>query len=39
MTEQSVPFLDLVTIHRQLEDEFVHVFRNALRSAMPCASR
>ena len=33
MTEQSVPFLDLVTIHRQLEDEFVHVFRNALRSA------
>lgn len=33
MTEQSVPFLDLVTIHCQLEDEFVHVFRNALRSA------
>jgi dTDP-4-amino-4,6-dideoxygalactose transaminase len=33
MTEQPVPFLDLVTIHRQLEDEFVHVFRHAVRSA------
>jgi dTDP-4-amino-4,6-dideoxygalactose transaminase len=29
----SIPFLDLVTAHLQLEDELVAVFRSALRSA------
>jgi dTDP-4-amino-4,6-dideoxygalactose transaminase len=29
-----VPFLDLVTVHRELEEELVAVFREALRSAM-----
>ena len=33
MTEQAIPFLDLVTPHRELEEEFVQVFREALRSA------
>ena len=28
-----IPFLDLVTPHRQLEDELVGAFREALRSA------
>jgi dTDP-4-amino-4,6-dideoxygalactose transaminase len=33
MTQQSVPFLDLVTPHRELEEELVAAFREALRSA------
>src|SRR6185503_458096 len=33
MTDQIIPFLDLVTPHRQLEEELVGVFREALRSA------
>lgn len=33
MTNQMIPFLDLVTPHRQLEEELVGVFREALRSA------
>jgi len=33
MTNQMIPFLDLVTPHRQLEEELVTVFREALRSA------
>ena len=33
MSEQPVPFLDLVTPHRQLEEELVEAFRTALRSA------
>ncbi|HJR59557.1 MAG TPA: DegT/DnrJ/EryC1/StrS family aminotransferase [Vicinamibacterales bacterium] len=33
MTHQPVPFLDLVTPHRELEDELVTAFRAALRSA------
>jgi dTDP-4-amino-4,6-dideoxygalactose transaminase len=33
MTQQPVPFLDLVTPHRELEDELVAAFREALRSA------
>ena len=33
MTQQPIPFLDLVTPHRELEDELVAVFREALRSA------
>jgi dTDP-4-amino-4,6-dideoxygalactose transaminase len=33
MTNHSIPFLDLVTPHRELEDEFVEAFREALRSA------
>jgi dTDP-4-amino-4,6-dideoxygalactose transaminase len=33
MNQQPIPFLDLVTSHRELEDELVHVFREALRSA------
>jgi dTDP-4-amino-4,6-dideoxygalactose transaminase len=31
--EQTIPFLDLVTPHRELEDELVDAFRRALRSA------
>jgi dTDP-4-amino-4,6-dideoxygalactose transaminase len=33
MTEQPIPFLDLVTPHRELEEELVAAFREALRSA------
>jgi dTDP-4-amino-4,6-dideoxygalactose transaminase len=33
MTQQPVPFLDLVTPHRELEEELVAAFREALRSA------
>jgi dTDP-4-amino-4,6-dideoxygalactose transaminase len=33
MVSQPVPFLDLITSHRELEEEFVQVFRGALRSA------
>lgn len=33
MTMQRVPFLDLVTPHRELEEELVHSVREALRSA------
>ena len=33
MTMQSVPFLDLVTPHRELEEELVQSVREALRSA------
>jgi dTDP-4-amino-4,6-dideoxygalactose transaminase len=30
---QAVPFLDLITPHRELEEQLVEAFRNALRSA------
>src|SRR5688572_28754738 len=30
---EPIPFLDLVTQHRELEEELVRVFRQALRSA------
>jgi dTDP-4-amino-4,6-dideoxygalactose transaminase len=33
MTPQPIPFLDLVTSHRELEEELVAAFREALRSA------
>jgi dTDP-4-amino-4,6-dideoxygalactose transaminase len=33
MTPQPVPFLDLITPHRELEEELVSAFRQALRSA------
>ena len=33
MTTSPVPFLDLVTPHRELEEELVAAFRDALRSA------
>ena len=33
MSNEPIPFLDLVTPHRELEDELVDVFRQALRSA------
>jgi dTDP-4-amino-4,6-dideoxygalactose transaminase len=33
MAEQSIPFLDLVTPHRELEEELVALFREAVRSA------
>jgi dTDP-4-amino-4,6-dideoxygalactose transaminase len=33
MSHEPIPFLDLVTSHRQLEDELVQVFRESLRSA------
>ena len=33
MTTQTIPFLDLVTPHRELEEELVGVFRTALNTA------
>jgi dTDP-4-amino-4,6-dideoxygalactose transaminase len=33
VSSQPVPFLDLVTCHRELEDELVAAFRTAVRSA------
>jgi dTDP-4-amino-4,6-dideoxygalactose transaminase len=33
MTDHMIPFLDLVTPHRELEDELVEAFRKAVRSA------
>jgi dTDP-4-amino-4,6-dideoxygalactose transaminase len=33
MTQQPIPFLDLVTPHRELETELVEAFREALQSA------
>jgi len=33
MSIDQIPFLDLVTPHRELEDELVSIFRNAIRSA------
>ena len=33
MTQQPIPFLDLVTSHRELEEELVATFRTAIRSA------
>ncbi len=33
MSHEPIPFLDLVTPHRELEEELVTVFRQALRSA------
>jgi dTDP-4-amino-4,6-dideoxygalactose transaminase len=33
MSEQPIPFLDLITSHRELEEELVGVFRESLRSA------
>jgi dTDP-4-amino-4,6-dideoxygalactose transaminase len=33
MTTPSIPFLDLVTPHRELEEELVQAFREAVRSA------
>jgi len=33
MTKQLIPFLDLVTPHRELEEDLVQVFRSAIRSA------
>jgi dTDP-4-amino-4,6-dideoxygalactose transaminase len=33
MTEQPIPFLDLITPHRELEEELVQAFREALHSA------
>ena len=32
-SSQPVPFLDLVTPHRELEEELVAAFRNAVQSA------
>ena len=33
MTDTAIPFLDLVTPHRELEEELVALFREAVRSA------
>jgi len=33
MSDNAIPFLDLMTPHRELEEEFVQLFREALRSA------
>ena len=33
MTDQAIPFLDLVSPHRELEEELVQVVRESLRSA------
>lgn len=33
MSNEPIPFLDLITIHRKLEEELVGIFRTALRTA------
>lgn len=33
MTKEDIPFLDLITVHRELQDEFVEVLKTALKSA------
>lgn len=33
MTDENIPFLDLVTVHRELQDELVDVLKAALKSA------
>lgn len=33
MTNENLPFLDLITVHHQLQDELVDVLRTALKSA------
>src|SRR4029453_621473 len=33
MTQPTIPFLDLVTSHRELEDELITAFRTAIHSA------
>lgn len=33
MSDTGVPFFDLVTVHRELEEELVEAFRSALRTA------
>jgi dTDP-4-amino-4,6-dideoxygalactose transaminase len=33
MTKENIPFLDLVTVHRELQDELVEVLKTALNSA------
>jgi len=33
MSDQNIPFLDLITPHRELEEELVAVFRNVLHTA------
>ena len=33
LTQQPIPFVDLITPHRELEEEFVAAFREALRAA------
>lgn len=33
MSHEKIPFLDLVTVHRELEEEYVEILRSALRTA------
>ncbi len=33
MIKKDIPFLDLITVHRELQDEFVEVLKTALKSA------
>ena len=33
MSNENIPFLDLVTVHRELQDELVEVLTTALKSA------
>src|SRR6185503_6343388 len=33
MTNENIPFLDLVTVHRELQDELVEVLKTALNNA------
>lgn len=33
MSNERIPFLDLVTVHRELEQEFVEILKLALRTA------
>jgi dTDP-4-amino-4,6-dideoxygalactose transaminase len=33
MSDEKIPFLDLVTVHRALQEEFVEVLKAALNSA------
>jgi len=33
MSDEKVPFLDLVTVHRELQDEFIEILKTALSTA------
>jgi dTDP-4-amino-4,6-dideoxygalactose transaminase len=33
MSDEKIPFLDLVTVHRELQDEFLDIFKTALNTA------
>jgi len=33
MSNETIPFLDLVAVHRELQDEFVDILKTALNNA------